>query len=335
MLNDMESAIAFIEKQDTEVISRIKNAWSRAFEKASRILLSPEKLRIEYNPAIWRISRHPVGIRMVSSPWGMYFIFEFASPNLVLPFDCFPSEEAKTGVMLHEIAHLIDDRRWGFDLRKLIADSSNYVTREQRAELLSFASYPLGIFEANRALIISTLKKLGYSQDIPGDYLAPLAAVETLGRIGMNRSDDLIRFYGEVETHFPVHRVLEEYISTYVFSPAGLVTVPDLNTCNDFGIKKSGDLALARAWLCKYLRGEIEISELEEKMDKISYSVKHKSYNPVSSMDFVHLDLKLAEEYRKEALRAFADYSHWKSFADLQNAIEKIDAWSKFISNEG
>lgn len=113
MLSDMESAIAFIEKQDTGIISNIKDEWRSALEEASKLLPCPEKLLVEYNPAIWRVSRHPVGIRLVSSPWGTYFIFEFAAPNNMLAFDIFDSMEAKTGVMAHELAHLIDDKRWG------------------------------------------------------------------------------------------------------------------------------------------------------------------------------------------------------------------------------
>jgi hypothetical protein len=139
MLNEMENAIVFIEKQSPEIISRVKDDWHLAFEEASKVLSCPEKFIVEYNPAIWRVSRHPVGIRLVSSLWGTYFIFEFATPNLNLPFDCFEAMEAKTGVMVHEIAHLIDDRRLGFDLERLAADSSEYITREQRAEQIGRA----------------------------------------------------------------------------------------------------------------------------------------------------------------------------------------------------
>ncbi len=338
MLNDMENAIAFIENQDLEIISNIKDSWHLALEEASKVLKWPDKFIVEYNPAIWRISHHPVGIRLVSSPWGKYLIFEFATPNSVLPFDCFPPIEAKTGVMVHEIAHLIDDQRWGFDLRRLAVDSFEYVTREQRAELLGFAGYPLGIFEANKALIESTVKKLGVSPTELGEYLRPLAAVETLGRIGMGRSDDLVRFYADIETFFPVHKILEEYLATNVFSLAGLTTAPSLNNSDDYGIKKSKDLASTRIWLCEYLKGKIGIKDLEEKLGKLNYKVKVDSviqgYNPISCLDFKQLSLKIAKKNITSALHVFLDESSWKCFGDLRTAMKEIDIWLKTESTD-
>lgn len=330
MLSDMEAAIVFVEKQDLEGVSKVKDAWQMALGEASRVLSWSDKLLVEYNPGIWRVSRHPVGIRMVSAPWGKFFIFEFASPNLVLPFDCFDSGEAKTGVMVHEVAHLIDDRRWGFDLRSLAVESLEYVTREQRAELLAFAGYPLGIFEANRALIGATAKKLGIEL---GEYLWPLAAVETLGRIGVCRSDDLVGFYGDIEySGVPVHRVLEEYLATNVFSLAGLTTGPDLNNSNAYGIKRSKDLASARALLCGYLKGKMDRMELEGKLAKLNYKVGDSSegYNPLSCIDFKHLNLEASKKNISLAREAFRDISPWKCFDDLRKALEDVETWIKF-----
>lgn len=330
MLSDMESAIAFIEKQDIEIISRIKDEWNLALKEASKVLPRPEKLLVEYNPAIFRVSRHPVGIRLVSSPWGNYFIFEFATPNNMLPFDIFESTQAKTGVMVHELSHLIDDKRWGFDLTKLIEDSSEYVTREQRAELMGFASCPVGIFEANRALIESTIKKLGYESEALGSYIKPLAAVETLGRIGMQRSDDLVRFYAEIEAVFPIHRVLEEYLSTNVFSLAGFVTSPELNKSSVYGIKKVRDLSLARDFFCEYLKGKISINELEEKLEKLNYKMKVDSgiqaYNPLNCINFLHFNSEIAKKNIASALNIFMIDAPWRCFEDLQNALKEIEA---------
>lgn len=340
MLSDMESAIALVEDQDPETISKVKDSWHLALAESSKVLSWPDRLIVEYNPAIWRISRHPVGIRLISSPWEKIFIFEFATPNFVIPFDCFPSIESKTGVMFHEIAHLIDDRRWGFDLRKLARDSSEYVTREQRAELLGFSGNPLGIFEANKALIESTMKKLGYDPAELGEYLMPLAAVETLGRIGMERSDDIVGFYAEIEANvFPVHTVLEEYLAMNVFSLAGLTTEPGQNDSDAHGIKRSRDLASARVWLCEYLKGNIGIRNLEKKLGDLNYKVKIdpaiQGYNPVSSIDLKHLDPVLAEKNISSAIQIFQYEVPWKCFEDLLEALEKIDAWSKFKCNEG
>ncbi|MCJ7445225.1 MAG: hypothetical protein MUO26_12010 [Methanotrichaceae archaeon] len=133
MLSDLETTIATIEQQNLKLITGIKERWQRAFEEASTLLKWNDQLIVEYNPAIWRISRYPVGLRLFSYPWKNVCIFEFGTPNYAFPFDCFESEEAKLGVMLHEIAHFIDDCYWDFDLRNVTIESRNYVTREQRA----------------------------------------------------------------------------------------------------------------------------------------------------------------------------------------------------------
>jgi hypothetical protein len=153
MLSDLEAAIVSVEGQDPIKVLGVKDAWEKARAKASSIIYWPDKLIVQYNPAIWRISRFPVGIRLFSSPWSRVFVFEFASPNSRLPFDCFPNEDAKLGVMVHELAHFIDDNAWNFDLPALVRESREYVTREQRGELLAFAGAPCSIFHANQSLI--------------------------------------------------------------------------------------------------------------------------------------------------------------------------------------
>ncbi len=144
MLSDLESAMALVEGQELEAVSAVKDGWQQALEDASKILKWPEGFTIQYNPAIWRGSRYTVGIRLLSNPFDDILIFEFSTPNYVLPFDCFASPNAKVGVMLHEIAHRIDDARWGFDLRGLRREAGDYITREQRAELLAFACCAAG-----------------------------------------------------------------------------------------------------------------------------------------------------------------------------------------------
>jgi hypothetical protein len=203
------------------------------------------------------------------------------------------------------------------------------VTREQRAELLAFAGYPLGIFEANKSLILATARKLGIDL---GEYLRPLAAVETLGRIGMPRSDDLVGFYWDIESSgVPVHRVLEEYLAANVFSLVGLTTGPDLNNSNAYGIKRSKDLASARALLCGYLKGEMDRVELEGKLAKLNFKVGNlEGYNPLSCIDFKHLNLEAAKKNMVLAVEAFRDISPWKCFDDLRKALEDVEAWLKF-----
>ena len=330
MLNDLESVIASIENQDPEVISKVKDNWQKAFKNASSILCCPENFIVEYNPAIWRISRFPVGIRLISYPWRNVFIFEFAFPNSRFPLDYFSSEIAKTGVMVHELAHFIDDVRWGFDFRQLFKESRDYVTREQRAELLAFAGCPQGIIEANKCLIESTLIELGYEPTDFFPHLGSIAAVETLGRIGMNRQDDLIRFYRDMEdASVPVHKILKAYISSFIFSLAGLTTAPNLNENDAYGIKRATDLQLARMWLCRYLREKVSLQSLECMLGKLGYKVRVDSlipdYNPLSCIDFQNLNLKLARDNISSTGSKLRDVGNWRCFDDLRNALEEVD----------
>jgi hypothetical protein len=330
MLSDLETTIAIIEQQDIELIASIKEGWQWALEKALGLLKWNDQLVVEYNPAIWRISRYPVGLRLFSYPWKNVFIFEFGTPNHVFPFDCFESKEAKFGVMLHEIAHFIDDDYCGFDLRSVIEESRNYVTREQRAELLAFCSYPQGIFEANKSLITATIRNANLDPMDADDLLA-FSAIETLGRIGMNRSDNLINFFRELDDKGTfICGILENYVSNYVFSLAGLTPCPDLNESKNFGIKKSRVLAFVTRRLNEYLRKRIDLSSLEDSLKSLNYKVHAEGaisdYNPLRCIDFRFLDVELAESNISPAKLVFDETSSWNCFADLGEALERIEA---------
>jgi hypothetical protein len=330
MLSDLEAAIVSVEGVDPATVLWVKDAWEMARAKASSILYWPDKLIVEYNPAIWRISRFPVGIRLFSSPWIRAFVFEFASPNSRLPFDCFPSEDAKLGVMIHEIAHLIDDNAWNFDLPALIRESREYVTREQRAELLAFASAPCSIFRANQSLIESTMRALGLPRDKFQQEIRAMAAVETLGRIGMERSSDLVKLYEEIEEEgLPAYRILEEYISTNAFSLAGLTTAPHLNESRDYGIKRARDLTMARAYLCRYLRGQMDRSSLVSELSGLGYKVRKdeaiKDYKPLSCIELGGLQAEPGEMNRSRARGFFGECAAWSCFQDLERCLEDIE----------
>jgi hypothetical protein len=271
-----------------------------------------------------------VGIRLFSSPWSRVFVFEFASPSSRLPFDCFPSEDAKLGVMVHEIAHLIDDNAWGFDLPALIRESREYVTREQRAELLAFVGAPCSIFHANRSLIESTMRGLGLPREKFRQEIRGMAAVETLGRIGMERSSDLVKLYEEIEDEgLPAHRILEEYMSTNAFSLAGLTTTPHLNESRDYGIKKARDLHAARAYLCGYLRGQLDLSSLRSELRDLGYKVRKdetiKEHKPLSCIELASIRAEPGEENRSRARAFFHEYSEWSCFQDLERCLEDIE----------
>jgi hypothetical protein len=322
MLSDLESAMALVEGQELEVVSSVKDWWHQAMEEASKILKWPERFVVQFNPAIWRGSRYVVGMRLLSDPWSDLLIFEFATPNYVFPFDCFSEAGAKKGVMLHELAHLADDNRWGFDLRGLRKEAGQYVTREQRAELLAFACSPIDVYQANLALVQSTAWTLGVDL---GQHAKALAAVETAGHAGLPRKVDPIDVYRELQAEgIPVDRVLKAYLSTFVFSLAGLAAVPDDNLREDLGIKKSRDLTQANEWLCRHLRGELDYTELQELLEGVGYyGFSQKDYNPFSCLDLSCVDRKAAGENVNRARIYFGEES---CFEDLRRAVEKLDA---------
>ena len=320
MLSDMESAMALVEGQKLEAVSSVKDEWQQALEEASKILKWPDRFIVQYNPAIWRRSHYPVGMRLLSDPFKDYLIFEFATPNYILPFDCFELGMAKTGVMLHEFSHLIDDDRWGFDLGSLAIEAGEFITREQRAELLAFACCPIGVFEANLALIKSTARMLDVEL---GEHSKALAAVETMGHAGLAGEADPIEVFKETQgAGIPADRILEHYLCTFAFSLAGLTTTPDLNESNGLGIKRSKDLMQANKWLCQHLRDEIDLPELQELLEGAGYyAFSEEGHDPLGCLDFAYIDRMAAKENISHAKSYFAEEPY---FADLLKATEAL-----------
>jgi hypothetical protein len=322
MLSDLESAMAQVEGQELQSLSAIKDRWQKTLNEASRILKWPDRFIVRYNPAIWRGSRYTVGMRLLSDPFGDHFIFEFSTPNYVLPFDCFERQNAKVGVMLHEFAHLIDDERWGFDLGDLAEEADEFITREQRAELLAFACCPIGVFEANLALVESTARMLGVNL---GKHSRALAAVETMGHAGLAGEADPIEVFRSIQAEgHPADKILEAYLCTFAFSLGGLTTAPDGNERRGLGIKRSWDLNRANDWLCRHLRGEVELEELQELLAGVGYyAFSEEGYDPLDSLDFAYIDRRAARENIERAKWYFAEE---ECFGDLQRAVEEMGA---------
>ncbi len=312
--------MALVEGQELETVSAVKDGWHQALEDASKILKWPEGFTIQYNPAIWRGSRYTVGIKLLSNPFDDILIFEFSTPNYVLPFDCFASPNAKMGVMLHEIAHRIDDARWGFDLRGLRREAGDYITREQRAELLAFACCPVGVFASNLALVQSTARMAEIELGHTG---RAWAAAETVGHAGLTRDVDAVDVFREMHrSGIPMDKLLKAYLCSFVFALAGLTTVPDQNGSQHLGIKRSKDLTRANELLCRHLHGDMELEELEERLLEIGYYVQpDEAHDPLSSLDLTFVDREAAKEKLEQARSYFARQT---CFGDLERAVEKI-----------
>ncbi len=312
--------MALVEGQKLDAVSAVKDEWQQALDEASKILKWPDRFLVQYNPAIWRRSRYLVGMRLLSDPFADHLIFEFATPNYVLPFDCFGPENAKVGVMLHEFCHLIDDERWGFDLGDLAEEAGEFITREQRAELLAFACCPIGVFEANLALVESTARMLGVDL---GKHSRDLAAVETMGHAGLAGEADPIEVFRSVKAEgLPADKILEAYLCTFAFSLGGLTTVPDGNGRPGLGIKRSRDLTQANEWLCQHLRGEMELEKLQELLAGVGYyAFSEEGYDPLDSLDFAYIDRRAARENIERAREYFTGEA---CFEDLRRAVVEM-----------
>ncbi len=325
MLSDIETAMAMVEGQKPEYISEIKDRWQQAVDGALNILKWPNRFAIQYNPAIWRGSRYTVGLRLISDPFGDHITFEFSTPNYLLPFDCFEPMMAKLGVMLHEFAHLIDDEHWGFDLGDLAEEADEFITREQRAELLAFACNPIGVFESNLALVESTARMLRIDL---GTQSRVLAAAETMGHAGLAGESDPVEAFRSVQANgIPADKILEGYLCTFSFSLAGLTTAPGENERRGIGIKRSDDLEKANEWLCRHLRGEVELEELQKLLEGVGYyAFLEEDYDPLSCIDFAYIDRKAAMENMDRAREYFAKEA---CCADLRRAVEAMSVMAR------
>jgi hypothetical protein len=146
----------------------------------------------------------------------------------------------------------------------------------------------------------------------------------------MERSGDLVRLYEEIEEKgLPVHRILEEYLSTNAFSLAGLTTTPHLNESRDYGIKKAKDLYAARAYLCRYLRGQLDLSSLRSELKDLGYKVSKdesiKEHKPLSCIELNSLRAESGDENRSKARAFFGEYAAWSCFQDLERCLEDIE----------
>ena len=116
---------------------------------------------------------------------------------------------------------------------------------------------------------------------------------------------------------------MERYLWTFVFALAGLTTVPELNDRQGLGIKRSRDLRQANERVCSYLRGEMDLPELEEMLLEIGYYVfPDEEHDPLGSLDFTWVDRKIARENIALARERFAERAQLE---DLLGAVEKLE----------
>jgi len=321
MLSISERAAVAVEGVDENLILGVKRDWEKSLGQVLEDLDFKKEIYIEYNPLIWHFSKYPIGIRAYSSIGNIITIIEFSTPNRRIPFDIFSSFESKRAVIAHEIAHILDDQRsYSMNYKKMAYEAQNYISREQRAELLAFFYEPLGIIKSNHSLI----KVASYisSTDIGGHYMLGYGVLEALGRLGMNRTIKIPLFFEKMgEDHgVDISGLLRSHI-TYPYSFAGLLS---LSIKNSIGILKISDLILCREKLISYLKGELNFQELDNELKKMGYHTKMDEEKLIEIMEQILIPEILdasSSNHMKKAKKYITKLRFPKLKNDMQNAI--------------
>lgn len=270
-LSISERAAAAVENVDERILTKVKKSWEKTLDQILKDFDFKQEIYLEYNPLIWHVSKYPIGIRVYRSIAGIITMIEFSTPNRMIPFDIFHSFESKRAVIAHEIAHILDDQRWySTNYERIAYEAQNYISREQRAELLAFFYEPLGIIHSN----ISLIKVASYisKMELKDHYMFGYGILEVLGRLGMNRTINVPLFFKKMsECHKDdLSGLLRSHI-TYPYSFAGLLSSPmDEPT----GIVKISDLIKCREELINYLKGRLNFQELDKEFKRMGYTTR-------------------------------------------------------------
>ncbi|MEM4525977.1 MAG: hypothetical protein QXH54_06445 [Methanothermobacter sp.] len=328
MLTISERAAIAVEQVDESLIAEIKRKWENALDQVLNDLNFKKDIYLEYNPLIWHVSKYPIGTRVYRSIGGTITIIEFSTPNRIIPFDIFSSFESKKAVIAHEIAHILDDQKWySMDYRKIAYEAQNYISREQRAELLAFFYEPLGIIHSNNSLI----KVASYisKTSLKDQHVLGYGILEALGRLGMNRTINVPLFFKKIseDQNDDLSRLLRAHI-TYPYSFAGLIAPPIKKTV---GIVKVSDLILCREKLINYLKNEISRTELDKELEKRGYITKIDEKKLIENIEEIIIPEILKVSSSKRMKRA-KKYIKKLKFPNLKNdMLNALKLCEKFI----
>ncbi len=325
-----EIAAASVENVEKKLLEEVKKGWRKALHQVKDDFNFKGNINVEYNPLIWHVAYYPIGTRIYHTLGGTFTIIEFSTPNKKIPFDIFSSSKSKIGVMAHEIAHILDDQKWySMDYKKIAYEAENYVSREQRAELLAFFYEPLGIIDSNISLI--NVASYISRTNISDEYVMGYAILEALGRIGMNRNINIPLFFKEMgeNQRVDIPRLLRSHI-TYPFSLAGLLTLPGRES---IGITRTSDLIICREKLINYLEGGLNLKELNKEFEKRGYRTKTRKEKLLENMDKLLIPRILEVSSYRKAKKAEKDVKKLK-FPELKDdMMDALKLTRRFLEN--
>lgn len=327
-LSISERAAAAVENVDEKILRKVKEGWEKALDQVLKDFDFKREIYLEYNPLIWHVAKYPIGIRVYRSIAGIITIIEFSTPNRMIPFDIFHSFESKRAVIAHEIAHIIDDKKWySMDYERIAYEAQNYISREQRAELLAFFYEPLGIIHSN----ISLIKAASYISrtELKDQYMSGYGILEALGRIGMNRTINVPLFFKKMSEYHEddLSGLLRSHI-THPYSFAGLITSPmDEPT----GILKISDLIKCREKLINYLKGRLNFQKLDKELKRIGYTTRTEKEKLQENLEKILIPRILNASSSKQMKKA-KKYIIGLKFSRLKNdMLETLKLCEKFL----
>ncbi|MGC9443706.1 MAG: hypothetical protein ACP5E9_02040 [Candidatus Methanospirareceae archaeon] len=313
------------EHEDTQqLLAAVTAEWESAFQEL-QTYLEPEAYagyRIVYEPTVWYQSRNPALIFPEAHE------MRFSTPNPRVPFDYYPTELAKLGILAHNFAYLADiEEFYPGNFVGFLREQQRYITPLQRANLRAAQVVPDAILEVTRQGVRSFVQALG-AEAAFGVYEEPLVLLETLGSLGMPRRDDVLTFFKELHDAAPA--AFKAFMATpFLFSLAGLATVPALNAEPGFGIKDRELLHHVKRFVLAYAYGELNHEKVNAELELAGYTttVEDGGYQPEQSVHLSWVRLDPALERVQRTIAAYeqkAEQSEYYCYADLVTALKRI-----------
>lgn len=324
-----EKIYTWAECQDKTQVQQVKSEWyhglhdrllTRALETLKNNLI-PKSIRSErilYDPIIWFDYHWPASVV------GCHTI-KFSTPNKAVPFDYYPNEKAKLGVIAHEaFGHPADRQQYYLDDHEglFVHECETYVTPEQRANLHVMHISPNIMYERVAQDVHSDFRLKTYNSSL-GGYEESLIALLTLGISGLPRRDNIVEYIKELNANAS----FSGRIFIHKFLLAGLATPPNLNCETKYGIKTRNGLFEARQKVLNYIRGKIN-----EPPKLITYT--EDNYRPEYSIDLRWIDkAKTLEELEKAMSYWQNRFRRHNRFACFQDMYESLQIISHRIKN--
>jgi hypothetical protein len=305
----------------------ITTEWETAFTQMRRYFEHEAitSYRIAYDPATWYRFKNPALIYPEER------VMRFATPNAALPFDYYPSRDAKLGIVGHNFAYLADlEEYYPYNFPGFLGEQQEFVTPLQRANLRAAHFIPDALVAVTREGLRSFLRARGEVAGL-GSYEEPLVIMETLGLMGMPRHDDPLTFFKEISETEP--SAINAFFETpYIFSFAGLATPPALNADLSFGIHGRAELAHVKALVHRYVHAELPVVELRAELQRLRYTlgVQVAGYKPEESVDLRWVKLDAAIDRVKQTIAAYehkaahATYACYACYEDMVTALRRI-----------